>query len=149
VRLDMASKYPRMIFDAEQKNGKEQQVPLTKDAVRFFRRLGRTEGYSLKFPGELKERLSVGTVGRMVGDIGEASGIRTGTNKFASAHDLRRSFGTRHALRVHPVILKILMRHDDLSTTLKYYIDLDCEAVAAELFRTTPASNRFPVASKY
>jgi integrase len=143
VRLDMASKYPRMIFDAEQKNAKEQQVPLTADAVKFFRRLDRTTGFALRFPGERKRRLGIQAVGRTIADIGKASGIKTGEKTHASAHDFRRSFGTRHALRVHPVILKILMRHDDLGTTLKYYVDLDCEAVAAEMFRTTPASHRY------
>jgi len=37
--------------------------------------------------------------------------LRRDTNKYASAHDLRRSFGTRWAKRVMPVVLQKLMRH--------------------------------------
>jgi integrase len=42
--------------------------------------------------------------------------------KFASAHDLRRSFGFRWAKRVMPAILQRMMRHSDIQTTMEYYI---------------------------
>jgi len=54
--------------------------------------------------------------------------------KFASAHDLRRSFGTRWAKRVMPAVLKRLMRHSAVQTTLAYYVDLDTAEVADELW---------------
>jgi hypothetical protein len=54
--------------------------------------------------------------------------------KFASAHDLRRSFGTRWALRVVTKVLKELMRHRSIATTEKYYVDLDAQTVAGELW---------------
>ena len=137
VQLDMSAKHPRMIFRVEgQKNNSDELVPLTSDAVRHFRQMGRTSGPALLFPGQRKERVGLQTAGRIISEIGEYSEIVTGSGKFASAHDFRRSFGSRWALRVHPIILKILMRHEDLSTTLKYYVDLDCDSVAAELMRS-------------
>jgi len=42
--------------------------------------------------------------------------------KFASAHDLRRAFGQRWAIRIMPTVLRELMRHADISTTMKYYV---------------------------
>ena len=42
--------------------------------------------------------------------------------KFASAHDLRRTFGERWAERVDAQVLMELMRHEDISTTLRFYV---------------------------
>ncbi len=56
------------------------------------------------------------------------------TGKFASAHDLRRSFGQRWAARVMPQILMQLMRHEDMSTTMKYYVGKEAEATADVLY---------------
>ncbi len=56
------------------------------------------------------------------------------TKKYASAHDLRRSFGTRWAKRVMPAVLKRLMRHADISTTMGYYVDMDADEMAVDLW---------------
>jgi integrase len=50
--------------------------------------------------------------------------------KYASAHDFRRSFCFRWALRVVPAVLKVLARHESISTTEKYYIGQNSEAMA-------------------
>ena len=42
--------------------------------------------------------------------------------KYASAHDMRRSFGERWASRVMPQVLMELMRHESIDTTLRYYV---------------------------
>ena len=91
---------------------------------------------------ELPERLNPDWVGRVICKIGRKAGIivqpenpRRGTKaKFASAHDLRRSFGTRWASRVKPATLKTLMRHKSIETTMDYYVDQDADDVAAELW---------------
>jgi hypothetical protein len=54
--------------------------------------------------------------------------------KFASAHDLRRTFGTRWAKLVMPAVLKRLMRHSAIQTTMTYYVDLDSAEVADQLW---------------
>ena len=71
-------------------------------------------------------------------------GIDKATGKFASAHDLRRSFGTRWAPRVKPATLQLLMRHRSIETTLKYYVDQDADDVADELWRTHRALGNTP-----
>lgn len=79
-------------------------------------------------------------VSKLAADIGRAAGIITGTNeetgepKFASLHDLRRSFAERWARKVPAVVLQRLMRHQSLATTQKYYLTGDAEADAAMLW---------------
>ena len=55
--------------------------------------------------------------------------------KYASAHDLRRAFGTRWASRVKPAVLQKLMRHASINTTMAYYVDLDADELGDELWR--------------
>lgn len=57
-----------------------------------------------------------------------------GKVKYASAHDLRRSFGERWANRVMPHILQQLMRHEDIGTTMRYYIGRNAETTADALW---------------
>lgn len=52
---------------------------------------------------------------------------RTGKIKYASAHDLHRSFGERWAARVMPQILMQLMRHEAIETTMRYYVAQNVE----------------------
>ena len=57
-----------------------------------------------------------------------------GRVKFASAHDLRRSFGARWAPRVMPATLRELMRHDSIETTMRYYVGANAKSTAAALW---------------
>jgi hypothetical protein len=70
-----------------------------------------------------------------VGRIGERAGVVTSKadGKYAGCHDLRRGFGTRWARKVMPAVLRRLMRHASISTTMSYYVDLDAADVAREL----------------
>jgi integrase len=79
--------------------------------------------------------------GRMISLLGELArvvvhtDVKTGAVKYASAHDLRRSFGTRWARRVPTSVLMILMRHESIETTMAYYVDLDAAELAEDLYR--------------
>jgi integrase len=85
-------------------------------------------------------RLSDDRIICIVGEIGEAAGIPvwthpvTGSVKFASAHDLRRSFGFRWAKRVMPAVLQKLMRHASINTTMDYYATSSAEAIADQVW---------------
>jgi integrase len=46
--------------------------------------------------------------------------VNMADGKFASTHDLRRSFGTRWSSKVMPAVLMQLMRHDSIETTMKF-----------------------------
>ena len=54
--------------------------------------------------------------------------------KYASAHDLRRSFGERWAMRVMPHVLQQLMRHESIETTMKFYVGRNAETTADALW---------------
>lgn len=76
-------------------------------------------------------RLTAHRVGEIVSAIGKKSGVKVNTDqagkvKFASAHDLRRSFGERWA----PQVLMELMRHENIQTTLKFYVGRNAQATA-------------------
>ena len=74
-------------------------------------------------------------VSRAIGRIGAVAGIKVsetdGRVKYASAHDLRRSFGVRWSQRVLPPVLMELMRHESITTTQEFYVGRNAE-VAAE-----------------
>ena len=74
-------------------------------------------------------------------DVGSKAGIIVNVvdGKTASAHDLRRSFGTRWAKRVMPAILRKLMRHANVQTTMQFYVDLDVDEMADDLWTKHPA----------
>ena len=85
-----------------------------------------------------------------IGKVGEAAGVVVATHdkqvkdketgrpvtvkKFATAHDLRRAFGTRWAKKVMPAVLQRLMRHRSIGTTMKYYVGIEADDVAADLW---------------
>ena len=140
VRIDLTAEYPRIVFRSDgQKNSTDELVPLAPDAVRFFRRFTDRTGpvFRLHTPHR-NGRVSLRVAGHVVSELGELSGIESGESesgkiKFASSHDLRRTFGNRWAMRIHPIVLKTMMRHANLNTTMKYYVAVDCDSVAKQV----------------
>jgi integrase len=86
------------------------------------------------------ERASDTHAGRVVARFGKAANVvadkKEDKTTFASAHDLRRSFGLRWSRRVMPPVLQELMRHETIQTTMKYYVGQDAQSTAAELHRS-------------
>ena len=104
-------------------------------------------------------RLSSNRVSRVAALIGEAAGVkvntdpRTGRIKYASVQDLRRSFGERWAARIMPPDLMILMRHENIETTMRYYVGRNAQNTAKTLWEAhrriaagqdTPAHAEWP-----
>ena len=98
------------------------------------------EGYvfnpvgSRKFPGQL----FLNTACRIISTLGKEAGVVTGESasgkrKYASAHDLRRSFGFRWSRRIMPTELKELMRHRNISTTMEFYVGQEAKQTAKRL----------------
>ncbi len=83
-----------------------------------------------------KERLTIIQVMKTVSRIGKQAGVvvnvqaKTGKTKYASAHDFRRAFGDRWAVRVMPPVLMEMMRHESISTTMQFYVGRSAEATA-------------------
>ena len=92
----------------------------------------------------------VGTyyAGHVISNIGEAAGVivlwhqdgkvlwhQDGKpKKFASAHDLRRSFGEWWAKHLPLNKLQELMRHESIDTTMRYYVGRNAEDTAKDLW---------------
>ena len=96
--------------------------------------------------GQQGRLLKADAIGRTVSRIGEKANVvvNKAEGKFATAQDLRRSFATRWAKRVKPATLQLLMRHEDIATTMAFYVALDADEVAEELWQQhgAEAANR-------
>lgn len=113
-------------------------LPLTPDFVRFLRTWRRlSERSGIVFPVRSKHgcRLtSADAVGRLISEAGRKSRVQVGAEHHPTAHDLRRSFASRWATRVTPAVLRELMRHASISTTLEFYVGESAERTASEVW---------------
>ncbi len=91
-------------------------------------------------PARLTRRAD--TASKLIVSLGAKAAVKVdevkGNTSYASAHDLRRAFGQRWARRVMPLVLKELMRHENVFTTEKYYVDIDSDGTAALLAGLSP-----------
>lgn len=138
VDLD-TGEFPRLRILAESEKGhKDRVLPMTPDFAELLLQVpaDQREGYVFKLASRPNRQLSSDQAGRVISTIGERAGIVVNTkdHKFASAHDLRRSFGTRWARRVKPAVLMVMMRHESIETTMAYYVDLDVDDMAKEIW---------------
>jgi len=140
--VDLSGRRPAFrIYGEAQKSGADSLLPMTPDFAEWLLRTPQAERHGRVFK---LNGLQTGTpitgkrVGRIVSKIGKAAGVvvNKAEGKFASAHDLRRAFGTRWAPRVKPATLQLLMRHASIETTLRYYVAQDSDDVADELWAT-------------
>lgn len=127
----------RFIFHAGgQKSGHDETIPLLPELYDFLASLGHSSGLVVR-PMVNGRPASLDAVKRQIRAIGEASRlvVNSEIGKYVTAHDLRRSFGTRWALQVHPLVLKKLMRHETLDTTLRFYVDLDDSQISESILQ--------------
>ena len=140
-RIDLDGKHPAFRIDGEgQKSGRAEICPITPDFAEWILQTPESERQGRVFD----LRTGKQEAGRTVSAIGEKAGVLVDpeSGKTASAHDLRRSFGSRWARRVMPAVLQRLMRHASIQTTMGFYVDLDADEVAAELWADhRPAGN--------
>lgn len=110
-------------------------VPLTPDFVAFLRTLPQRSGRVFRPVSKTGKPLaSPDAIGRLISSIGEASGVVVEKGRHPTAHDLRRSFGSRWAMKVTPAVLKELMRHEDIKTTMTFYVGQSAERTANEVW---------------
>ena len=146
--VDLSGRRPMLHIVAESEKGnRNRQLPMAPEFAQFllattevdrrgrvFRPISRTHGVVS----------TVNFVCRIIGMIGEVARVKVRTEnkkdrktgedkevvKYASAHDLRRSFGERWASRVMPQILMELMRHEKIDTTMRYYVGRNANTTA-------------------
>ncbi len=157
LTVDFSGRRPMFRILAElEKGNRDRYLPMAPDFATFLETLpANHEGPIFKLLGiRGRECRDLDWASRMVSRIGEAARVKVDTDpgsgkiKFASAHDLRRAFGNRWAKQIMPAVLKELMRHDDISTTMKYYAEQDAQSVADVVWESfessaSPPSNTF------
>jgi integrase len=143
IVVDLTGRRPMLRIPAEAKKGNQDRfLPITPEFAALL-----PASLNANSGGRVFKLLDIdGTllqptrrlVGPIVPAIGKAAGVvvderrKSGKfeRKFASAHDSRRAFGFRWAFRVMPTVLRELMRHEDIATTMAYYVGDNAEATA-------------------
>ncbi len=155
LRVLLAGEESMFRIRAEHEKGHRNRIlPMAPDFAEFLERTpfekreGRVFTPSPRRPGQAD--LSLEWVSRTISRIGERAGVvvetnaKTGKKKYASAHDLRRSFGQRWASHLMPSDLMVLMRHRSISVTMNYYVGVNAQGTAKKLWAThreKPAGN--------
>ncbi len=138
--IDLSGKHPRLrIWANSEKGNQDRLLPLTPDFAEWLLKTPREQrtGRVFRLSGLLSGKpITPKRVSRVVSEVGKRAGVIVNKidGKYASAHDLRRSFGTRWAPKVRPATLQLLMRHESIETTLKYYVAQDADDIASELW---------------
>jgi integrase len=129
-------------------------LPITPDFAEFLLETPEVELHGLFFGIEGKipgKPLSTKRVSRYISAIGDKARVVVDANdcrmridaetgkeisvpRCATAHDLRRAFGTRWSKRVMPATLMQLMRHSSIDTTMNYYVEHNADDLAADLW---------------
>lgn len=140
VSVDLDGPHSVLVFDAEaQKSGRDELVPLTPEAVQLLEPMQRQRGWVFqpqRIRGDNAMARHALKIGKIIGKIGAKAQVVTepAKGRTATAHDLRRTFGCRWAKRVMPAVLRDLMRHADISTTLIFYARENARTTAAQLW---------------
>ncbi len=147
--IDMAGRRPMLRIPAAlEKGNQDRLLPIAPEFAEFLQATPKDQRTGFVFnlaSRRYRARLCQGRVSELISDIGEKAGVkvntdpRTGKVKYASAHDLRRSFGERWASRVMPQVLMELMRHESISTTMRFYVGRNAQATADVLWQAHEA----------
>jgi integrase len=137
------------IYGESQKSRRDQLLPIPPDFAAFLdQHWPARTGPLFQLPGRRNKTIRTpDAVGRIVSDLGQAAGIRTAADRTATAHDLRRSFGTRWSKKVRPEVLRQLMRHRSIQTTMTYYVHQTAADLADEIWqeKVNPKVNPTPI----
>lgn len=129
VSMD-AQPYPQILYYAEgHKSRRDESVPMTPELFAWLSRTKHRAG--LVAPLDTKNQQ---LVSETISDVSRRAGLSASPGKPIGAHDLRRGFATRMARRVMPTTLQLLMRHADISTTLRYYVGSGAVDAGRELW---------------
>jgi integrase len=145
--VDLGGTRPMLRIPAAlEKGNKDRLLPMAPEFAEFLLKTPNAQRTGRVFNPRANrvhgERLGTHRVGEILSVIGELAGVKVNTTtadgreivKYASAHDLRRSFGERWAGRIMPTDLMVLMRHESINTTLRYYVGANAQKTAETLW---------------
>jgi len=143
LRVDLTGKYPVVVIPGEcHKSRKDTILPIAPEFAALLAETPESQrrGRVFKLLDSGGKFASRDTAIRVVSAVGRLAGVkvhtcpRTGKVKYATAHDLRRSFATRWAKVLMPTDLMVLMRHTSINTTLRFYVGRNAESTAETLW---------------
>ncbi len=137
-----------------QKSGRAEIVPAAPEFAELLAQTPNDKRHGRVFRMQTSKRyegIHQTQVSDTISKLGKAAGVVVNpkTKKCATAHDFRRSFGTRWAKRVMPVTLKALMRHARIETTMEYYVTIAPTNLAADLWAIHQAEGGNKTATQY
>lgn len=137
LSVDFSGRRPMLRIPAEAEKGNQDRlIPMAPEFAALLETVPEHErtGKVFSVPGSLVD------VSRLVSAIGKAANVVVNRSplKYASAHDMRRSFGERWAVRVMPQVLMVLMRHESIETTLRYYVGRNAQTMAEAVWAGMP-----------
>ncbi len=147
--VDLTGRRPMLRISSESEKGnRDRLLPITPDFADFLMETPKSERIGPVFPisrhRKHKKRPSHFWVSRVISKIGKSAKVVVDSRgpKYASAHDLRRSFGDRWSRRVMPQVLMELMRHESIETTLRYYVGRNAESTSDAVYAAFPEAKR-------
>ena len=153
--VDLSGKRLMLRIVAElEKGNRDRLLPIAPEFAEFLLSIPEADRHGRVFRPESKTRGAVHTVdfvSKTICKIGKVAGVKvstdpsTGKVRFASAHDLRRSFGERWSSRVMPQVLMALMRHESIDTTMRYYVGRNANTVADTVWAAYESSKKSTV----
>lgn len=147
--VDFSGRRPMFrIRSHAEKGRKDRLLPMTPDFAALLAETSDLDRLGVVFPlippwADEATMMRDDSVSKLIRRIGKKAGVkvwsgRNGKVKFASAHDLRRSFGFRWSQRVPAATLMLLMRHTSITTTMEFYIGHQAEAAADAIWAAHP-----------
>ena len=154
IRVSVSGGYVLLVIACEdEKGGKERVYPVAPEFAEMLLAIPEEQrtGFVFELPQTGGKRASsVSSISRKISEVGQLANVKVNqteksgetVTKFASSHDLRRAFGVRWSRRIFPAELMELMRHEDIGTTMKYYVGQQAELTAKKLYEALDREQR-------
>ncbi len=128
---------PVIAFCSNQKNGLDEDVPLTPQAVDWLRTLPKDLEWIARAKGTRGWHKTPHRLCRVIAGAGKAARIVTKRTsrriKYASAHDLRRTFAVEMLGKLSVKEVQKLTRHADCQILLRYYADVQQDTLIKKM----------------
>jgi len=142
IGVDLSGKRPMFVIQAHAEKARKGRIlPMAPEFAELLETVDRKRGYVFRPLSRHGERPLTDWVSKVISKIGESAKVIVKPGdppKYASAHDLRRAFGFRWAHRpnITPSILMEMMRHESITTTQKFYVGVNAEASAEQIWNS-------------
>lgn len=144
IRVDLSGEYAVLLIPSDgEKVSKDRTYPVTPDFEEFLLSVPKSQREGFVFNPELYRGICrrIDTVSKAIAGLCESAGVKVDQEgekvAYASVHDLRRAVGFRWARSIMPMVLKELMRHASVTTTEKFYVDINAQSTAKFLREVT------------